>query len=99
MTPSEKVYKIAAKCLKPIENQIYEADRQKVIEAIIQAIENARATIVVDENSLKPVSLFDGLTVEIYSPGDRLMVDGSECVITEVGEHSIMAEAKAFGGK
>ena len=48
MTPSEKAYKMAAKCLKPIENQIYEADRQKVITAIIQEIENAKATIVVD---------------------------------------------------
>jgi len=65
MTPSEKVYKIAARCLKPIENQIYEADRQKVIEAIVQEIENAKATIVVDENSLKPENLFDGEAVTV----------------------------------
>jgi len=59
------LYKIAAKCLKPIENQIYEADRQKVIEAIVVELENAKATIVVDGNSLKPESLFDGEAVTV----------------------------------
>ena len=44
MTPSEKMYKIAAKCLKPIENQIYEADRQKVIEAIVVELEKIQDT-------------------------------------------------------
>jgi hypothetical protein len=31
--------RIVSKCLKPIENQIHETDRQKVIRAIVEAIE------------------------------------------------------------
>jgi uncharacterized protein YqgQ len=40
--------RIAAKCLKPIEHQIYEPDRQKVIKAIVEELEKAKATIVIE---------------------------------------------------
>ena len=34
--------RIAAKCLKPIEHQIYEPDRQKVIKAIVEELQKVR---------------------------------------------------------
>jgi hypothetical protein len=82
--------RIAARCLKPIEHQIYESDRQIVIRAIAGELQRVRDTIVVDENSLKPESLFDGN--DAYSPGDKLIIDGFECVITKVGEYFVDAE-------
>jgi hypothetical protein len=84
--------RIAAKCLKPIEHQIYESDRQIVIRAIAGELQRARDTIVADENSLKPESLFDGNNADTYSPGDKLIIDGFECVITRVGEYFVDAE-------
>jgi hypothetical protein len=79
--------RIAAKCLKPIEHQIYESDRQKVIKAIVEELGRAKATIVADANSLKPESLLDVKNADIYSPGDKLIIDGNvlvfdECLLT-----------------
>jgi len=40
--------RIAAKCLKPIEHQIYESDRQLVIRAIAGELQRARTTITIE---------------------------------------------------